>query len=69
MNCSPVGHAGESLYKDGWMTCHFTSFGTVFHSLSGQCYGDKERLRAVEPQLWLERFLPQVGSNLGPLGQ
>ena len=36
------------LLKDEWMTCHFTSFSTVFQSY--------ERLCAIEFRLQLRRF-------------
>ena len=32
----------------GWVTCDFTSFSTVFQSLSGRRTGDNERLCAME---------------------
>ena len=46
---------------DGWMTCDFTFFLTVFQSYldSGQCLDDNERLCAIELSLWLRRFQPE----------
>ena len=45
---------------DGWMTCDFTSFLTVFLS-----YQDDGRLimksRGIETCLWFERFPPPAG--------
>ena len=46
-------------FVDGWMICNCTSFS--FLVIPGQCLGDNERLCAMEPCLWLERFLPQAG--------
>ena len=49
-------------WMDGWMTCDFTSFSTVFQS-SGQWADDNEMLCAMEPRLWLRRFHVERGSN------
>ena len=54
---------------DGWMTCDFMSFTTVFSVISGQCADDNERLCAMEPRLRLRRFRLERGSNPGPLDQ
>ena len=49
---------------DGWMTCDFTSFSTVFQS-----YQDDERLIMKDCVQWLqwfkvEKFLPRAGIRL-----
>ena len=47
---------------DGWMTCDFTSFLTVFQS-----YQDDGKV-TMKGCLWLEGFLPSVQqiTNSGP---
>ena len=45
------GHT--SIYRptsmiNGWMTCNFTSFSTVFQSYQGDMGGDNEMLCAIE---------------------
>ena len=60
----------QSHCADGWMTCNFTSFSTVF-----QTYQDDERLTmkgcmcAMESRLRLRRFRLQLDSNSRPLDQ
>ena len=54
---------------DGWMTCDFMSFSTVFSVISGRWADDNERLCAMEPRLRLGRFRLERGSNPGPLDQ
>ena len=46
---------------DGWMTCDFISFPTVFQSYQDD--GQNERLYGMEPHLWLRRFHLEQGSN------
>ena len=41
---------------DGWMTCDFTSFLTVFRSYQDDGLVDNERLCAMELRLRLRRF-------------
>ena len=59
-------------WMDGWMTCEFTSFSTVF-VISGRRTYDNERLCAMEPRLRLKRSPPQAGTatsvGRGPLNQ
>ena len=51
---------------DGWMTCNFMSFSTVFQSYQDNAgVGENERLCAMEPRLQLKRW----GSNSGQLDQ
>ena len=52
---------------DSWMTCHFTSFSTVFQS-----YQDDGRLIMkgnVHGTPFMVEILPQVGIELSPLDQ
>ena len=53
---------------DGWMTCDFMSFLTVFQSYQDDVLDDNERLCAVELCLRLRRF-HRVRIELGPLDQ
>ena len=56
------------LYMDGWMTCDFTSFSTVFQS-----YQDGGRLIMKGCVQWnsfmVEKISLQAGIELGPLVQ
>ena len=45
---------------NGWMTGDFTSIFNSISVISGQCLEDNEKLYAMEPQLCLERCLPQA---------
>ena len=52
------------LNGDGWTTCDFTSFSTVF-VISGRWMDDNERLCAMEPRLRLKRYPLQAGIEPG----
>ena len=56
------------MMQNEWMGDLLRPF-QQYSVISGQCLGDTERLCAMEPRLWLERFLPERGSNLGLLDQ
>ena len=60
--------SGESTEMDGWMTCDFTFFLTVFQSYQDDvaCI---ERLCAMEPRLRLKIFSPQAEIEPGTLDQ
>ena len=47
-------------WKEGWTTCDFMPFSTVFQS-----YQDYKKLRAKESCLWLKKFLPPEGLKPG----
>ena len=49
---------------DGWMTCDFTSFSSVFQS-----YQDDERLIMKSCVFTVEKISPRAGIELGPPDQ
>ena len=57
---------GETVLLDGWMDD--LQFYILFNSISGtsgKWADNNERLCAMEPHLWLRRFLLHVGLQLG----
>ena len=49
---------------DGWMTCNFTSFLTVFQSYQDNVWMIMKGCKAMELRLRLRRFCLEWGSNL-----
>ena len=56
---------------DGWMTCDFTPFSTVFKSYQDDGRRIMEGCAQWNPVngQWLRLFRRERGSNLGPLDQ
>ena len=58
-----------SVRMDGWMTCDFTSFSTVFQSYQADGRLIMKGYVQWNPFLRLRRFRLNGGSNSGPLDQ
>ena len=53
--------SGALLTRDGWMTCDFMSFSTLFQSYQDNGRMINERLCAVEPHFTVEKISPRAG--------